>query len=106
MSETRINCFIHYIEVTDVAPTMRKVGEIAKSYDALIVVCPDDPRLSDALRLISKRMPIATLVTDLPNSGRIAYVGPDNRQSGGVTRELMSRFLGPSGGEVLIVLGM
>ena len=70
------------------------------------MICPDDPRLSDALRLISKRIPIVTLITDLPNSGRIAYVGPDNRQTGRVAGELMGRFLGPSGGEILLVLGM
>lgn len=106
MSDMKINCFIHYIEVADAAATTRKTGEIADSYDALIVIGPDDPQLSDALRLISKRLPIVTMVTDLPKSGRIAYVGPDNRQMGRVAGELMGRFLDPSGGEVLIVLGM
>jgi LacI family transcriptional regulator len=105
-SDMRINCFIHYIEVTDIVATTQKIKEMAESYDALMVVCPDDAQLSDALRLISKRIPIVTLVTDLPNSGRIAYVGPDNRQMGRVAGELMGRFLGPSGGEVLLVLGM
>lgn len=106
MPDMRINCFLHYVEVTDAAATTRKINQIAESYDALIVVCPDDPSLSDALRRISARMPILTLATDLPDSGRIAYVGPDNRQTGRVAGELMGRFLGPAGGEVLILLGM
>jgi LacI family transcriptional regulator len=104
--DMRILCFIHYIDVNDMAATIRQITEIAGSYDALIVTCPDDARLSDALRLISRRIPVVTLVTDVPNSGRIAYVGPDNRQMGRVAGELMGRFLGPSGGEVLLVLGM
>jgi LacI family transcriptional regulator len=106
MLDMKINCFIHYINVTDIAATTRKINQISEAYDALIVICPNDPQLSDALRLISKSIPIVTLVTDLPNSGRIAYVGPDNRQTGRVAGELMGWFLGPSGGEVVIVLGM
>jgi LacI family transcriptional regulator len=105
-SDMKINCFIHYIDVADTRATTRKIREIADSYDALIVICADDPQLSDALSLISKRIPIVTLVTDLPNSGRIAYVGPNNRQTGRVAGELMGRFLGPSGGELLVILGM
>lgn len=105
-ADMRIHCFMHDIEVADAAATARKIGEIAEAYDALIVVAPDDPRLSEALRPISARVPIVTLVTDLPSSGRIAYVGPDNRRMGRVAGELMGRFLGPDGGEVLIVVGM
>ena len=105
-SDLRIRCFIHHIDVTDVPATTRKIIEVAQSHDALIVTCPDDPQLSEALRSISRRIPIVTIVTDLPDSGRIAYIGPDNRQLGRVAGELMGRFLGPSGGEVIIVLGM
>ena len=88
------------------AAATRKISQMAELYDALIVMCPDDPQLADALRRISKRIPIVTLVTDIPNSGRMAYVGPDNRQAGRVAGELMGRFLGPGGGEILIILGM
>src|SRR5689334_22800764 len=96
--DTRIQFFIHYIDVNDIMATMRQIMEIAGSYDALIVTCPDDARLSDALRLVSRRVPVVTLVTDVPSSGRLAYVGPDNRQMGRVAGELMGRFLGPGGG--------
>src|SRR5262245_32826150 len=105
-ADLNIRCFIHYIDVADIAATLRGVAEAAQFYDAMIVICPDDARLSDALRLISKRIPVVTMVTDLPSSGRIAYVGPDNRQMGRVAGELMGRFLGPDGGEILLVLGM
>lgn len=106
MADMNISCFIHYIDVTDSAATTSKILEIAQTYDALIVVCPSDPQLSDALKRISKKIPFVTLATDLPNSGRIAYVGPDNRQTGRVAGELMGRFLGPAGGDVLVILGL
>lgn len=106
MAGMRMSCFIHDIDVTDVAGTAQKIEGVATSYDGLIVTCPDDPRLSDALRLAARRLPVVTLVTDLPHSGRIAYVGPDNRQIGRVAGELMGRFLGTGGGDILVVLGM
>lgn len=106
MSEIKINTFMHYIDVEDIQATTRKIDRIAMTFDALIVICPDDPLLSDALRTISRRMPIVTLVTDLPDSGRIAYVGPDNRQTGRAAGELMGRFLGPAGGDIVVMLGL
>jgi LacI family transcriptional regulator len=106
MLDLRVSCFIHYIDVMDVIKTIHKINQISMAHDALIIVSPDDPRFSDALRLVSERIPIVTLVTDLPNSGRIAYIGPDNRQTGRVAGELMGRFLGPAGGDILVVLGM
>jgi len=106
LSDMKINCFIHDIDVTDSTGTTRKIREISENYDALIVICPDDPHLSDELQLISTRIPILTLVTDLPRSGRIAYIGPDNRQAGRAAGELMGRFLGSAGGDILVILGM
>jgi LacI family transcriptional regulator len=106
MMDLRVTCFFHYIDVTDAIRTIHKLNQISTTHDALIIISPDDPRLSDALKTISARIPIVTLVTDLPNSGRIAYIGPDNRQTGRVAGELMGRFLGSNGGEVLVVLGM
>lgn len=106
MTEMKISTFVHYIDIEDMSATIRKVDRISATFDALIIICPDDPLLSDSLRNISKRIPIVTLVTDIPQSGRIAYVGPDNRQAGRAAGELMGRFLGPNGGDILILLGL
>jgi LacI family transcriptional regulator len=106
MAELRMTVFIHYVEVDKVPQMTRKIAEIGASYDALVVICPDDPKLSAALNKIAQKIPIITLATDLPRSGRIAYVGPDNRQAGRCAGELMGRFLGPPGGKILIVLGL
>lgn len=105
-ADMKISCFIHYVDLNDVKATARKIQEVSGSYEALIVVFPDDRLLSDALKMISAKIPIVTLITDLPACGRLAYVGPDNRQIGRVAGELMGRFLGSDGGEVMVVLGM
>lgn len=106
MSEMRINCFVHYLNLGNIRATVRQLHEIADSYDALIVVCPDDPDLSDALRQISSKKTVVTLITDIQASGRLAYIGPDNRQMGRAAGELMGRFAATEGGDILIVLGM
>src|SRR5579871_501242 len=66
MLAMRVSCFIHYVDVTDVVRTIHKIDQISAAHDALVIVSPDDPRLSDALRLVSRRIPIVTMVTDLP----------------------------------------
>lgn len=106
MQEFKLSFFIHYFDVADAMIATSKITQISASYDAVIIISPDDPRLSESLSIISKRIPVVTMVTDLPDSGRIAYIGPDNRQIGRVAGELMGRFLGPPGGEIIIVLGM
>ena len=106
LPDLRIHCALHYVDVTDMTATCARISQIAGSHDALIVACPNDPKLADTLRQLSHRLPVITLVTDLPDSGRIAYVGPDNRQMGRAAGELMGRFIGPAGGQVLLVLGL
>ncbi|KGT92148.1 LacI family DNA-binding transcriptional regulator [Enterobacter cancerogenus] len=106
LSDMRLNCFIHYLDLTKPQGTIKQIHQIASVNDAMIVVCPNDPDVAEALRQISTKTPVVTLVTDIPTSGRIAYVGPDNRQMGRAAGELMGRFCGSQGGEVLVVLGM
>jgi LacI family transcriptional regulator len=58
------------------------------------------------LRAVSRSIPVVTMASDLPDSGRIVYVGSDNFSAGRVAGELLGRFLGPEGGEVLVVTGL
>ena len=106
MAEMRIHCVVHHLNLNNFRAAVKQIREVATSCDALIVVSPNDPELASALRQVSVHVPVVTLVTDIPGSGRIAYVGPDNRQMGRAAGELMGRFIGPQGGDVLLLLGM
>lgn len=99
-------CFFHYVDVQDLTDTASKIPAIAQRYDALIILAPDEPVLANALAQATQLIPVVTMVTDIPQSGRIAYVGPDNRQMGRTAGELMGRFIGKDGGNVLVVLGL
>ncbi|MFV0383433.1 substrate-binding domain-containing protein [Paracoccus sp. (in: a-proteobacteria)] len=51
--------------------------------DAVIAYMPDDPAIHAAVAALRKReIPVVTLISDVPESARIAYAGPDHFQSG------------------------
>ena len=49
---------------------------------------------------------MVTLADDVADSGRHAYVGPDDRRAGRVAGDLMGRLLRPTGGHVLMIAGL
>lgn len=104
-AEIQMRLFIQSIDPLDAPAIVKKIDHISSSYDGFIVCCPDHAHISRAISGLSQNKPVVTLVTDIPASGRIAYVGPDNRQIGRVAGELMGRFLATGGGKVLIILG-
>ncbi len=98
--------FVHSVDPNDAKATAHHIRSFGEAYDGLIVVCPDRAEIADAIRSVAARRPVVTLATDLPGSGRQAYVGPDDRRSGRVAGDLMGRFLGPGGGAILVIAGL
>lgn len=87
--------------------------EIASALDLLrrrgshgvVLKAPDEPEVVEAVdRLVDAGIPVITLVTDLPSSKRLAYVGIDNRAAGSTAAYLISQWLGTSDGHVLVTL--
>jgi LacI family transcriptional regulator len=71
----------------------------------VILKAPDVPEIINACwRLIRAGIPIVTLVTDLPGSQRLAYIGMDNRAAGATAAYLMGQWLGDRPGGVLVTL--
>jgi LacI family transcriptional regulator len=71
----------------------------------VVLKAPDDPEITEAdARLVQRGIPVVTLVTDLPLSQRVAYVGIDNRAAGSTAAYLVDRLLGDGPGDVLIAL--
>jgi len=66
---------------------------------------PDVPEVAEAgQRLAAAGIPVVTLVTDVPASGRLAYVGIDNRAAGATAAYLIGQWLGDAPGDVLVTL--
>jgi LacI family transcriptional regulator len=55
-------------------------------------------------RLLASGVKVVTLVADLPQSGRAAYIGLDNVAAGRTAAEFMGRFLGDAG-SILMIAG-
>jgi LacI family transcriptional regulator len=79
--------------------------EMAEALDAIarrgsrgvILKAPEAPEVNAAvLRLSQAGIPVVTLVSDLPFSKRVAYVGMDNRSAGATAAYLANQWLGDS----------
>jgi LacI family transcriptional regulator len=63
----------------------------------VLLKAPDLPEVVAAVdRLMAQGIPVLTLVTDLPQSRRLAYVGMDNRAAGATAAYLLGQWLGGS----------
>ena len=72
----------------------------------IILKASDEPGIVEAVnRVTASGVPVVTLVTDLPRSQRLAYVGMDNRAAGRTAAFLLGRLLGERNGAVIAHLG-
>ena len=90
-----------------------KPGELVKTLDdirrrgsrGVILKAPDEPEISEAIgRMQEAGIPVVTLVTDLPLSGRVAYVGIDNRAAGATAAYLIDQWLSDKSDAILMAL--
>jgi LacI family transcriptional regulator len=65
----------------------------------------DVPEIASAIaELQSCGIPVVTVFTDIPSSGRITYAGLDNRAAGATAAYLIGQWLGRRPGNVLVTL--
>ena len=73
--------------------------------DGVVLKAPDVPEISAAVaRLEQSGIPVVTLVTDLPNAPRTAYVGADNRAAGETAAYLIGERFTNTPATVLVTL--
>ena len=78
----------------------------AKEFTGVIFVGTDSPQVNQSIKRLSARgvIPI-TLVSDLPSSERIHFVGIDHTAAGRTAASLLGRFLGDKQGKVALIAG-
>jgi LacI family transcriptional regulator len=80
-------------------------GIARRGAQGVVLKAPDHPLVVAAVeRLAEAGIPVVTLVTDLPTSRRVAYVGLDNRAAGATAAYLLDQWL-PVDGAVLVTRG-
>ena len=79
---------------------------LAAEADGLGVVALDHPAVREAIRdLAARGRRVLTLVSDISDVPRAAYVGIDNRAAGRLAGHLLGRFLPARSGEVALFAG-
>jgi LacI family transcriptional regulator len=72
----------------------KRIKLLAEDSDGLILVAREHPAINNAVRdVIRKGTPVICLTSDLPSSGRTAYVGSDQFASGATAGWLCGQFL-------------
>jgi LacI family transcriptional regulator len=101
-----VQCRVHYIDSFDparVAAALRRHGRKAQG---LAFMALEHPRVRDAVdELTESGVHVLTLISDLAQSRREAYVGIDNRAAGRTAATLIGRFLGGRTGAVAMIAG-
>lgn len=80
-------------------------GIARRGTQGVLLKAPDVPEVTAAVgRLAAAGIPVVTLVTDLPTSERVGYVGIDNRAAGATAAYLITQWLRDRPGTVLVTL--
>lgn len=107
LAPLRIFPRFHFFEGIDskrMAELIRRCA--AKGTQGIVLKAADEPAVIQAVNQVTAAgVPVVTLVTDLPASDRLAYVGMDNRTAGQTAAYLLSRWLDPAPQTVAVVIG-
>jgi LacI family transcriptional regulator len=90
--------------VSELAATLDGIAR--RGSQGVVLKAPEHPLIVAAVeRLTEAGIPVITLVTDLPTSRRVAYVGLDNRAAGATAAYLIDQWLPDDAGAVLVTSG-
>ncbi len=72
-----------------------RMTDLQGKVDGIGIVVQDHPAVREAIRQLAQgETPVITMVSDIQNVPRLAYVGIDNRQAGRLAGQLMGRLIG------------
>jgi LacI family transcriptional regulator len=95
--------FVESFNPHELAAALRRHGERA---DGIALMPLEHPAVREAVgELAAAGVPDVTLISDLSNSGRTAYLGLDNRAAGRTAGYLIGRFIGPRAAKVALIAG-
>lgn len=102
---TGAEVLVRPLEGVDAQQQLDVIDELLEAGVQGIALSPaEDERVRARIQELSGRMPVVTFNSDLPDSGRLCYVGVDNFACGRMSAGLMDLLLAGHG-EVLLVAG-
>ena len=92
-----VRCQAEYIESFNPQALARQLLKHGKKCDGIAFMALEHPVVREAVATLAEQgVPTVTLISDLSNSRRAAYVGLDNRAAGRTAAYLIARFMGPA----------
>ncbi|UVC10937.1 LacI family DNA-binding transcriptional regulator [Rhizobium sp. TH2] len=102
---TIVRSRFHFTEQMRDADLSRLMARIRRrGSHGVVLKAPDTGVIREEVAMVRAAIPVITLVTDLPDSGRFAYAGSDNRVAGETAAYLIGSRIGSAGGTVLLTL--
>ena len=106
MMREKVVIDLRYTDVFDSQKLSATLDGIGPVYDGVAVVALDHPRVREAINALTERgVTVVTLVSDVPSSKRLHYVGIDNSAAGRTAATLMGRYLSGRKGKVGLIAG-
>lgn len=97
---------IRHVDVFDADALSGALETVAAGYHGVAVVALDHPRVRAAIDDLTERgVAVVTLVSDVPSSRRLHYVGIDNPAAGRTAATLLGRFLSGRQGPIGVIAG-
>ncbi len=106
LSAQRAFIDVAHVDVFDADKLARALEGVLPGYHGVATIALDHPRVRAAIDDLADRgIPVVTLVSDVPSSRRLHYVGIDNPAAGRTAAALMGRFLRGQKGAVGVIAG-
>ncbi|WP_163336244.1 LacI family DNA-binding transcriptional regulator [Desulfopila sp. IMCC35008] len=101
-----VRCDCKLVHGFDAGALAKEIRSHATSADGIAVMGLEHPIVREAVNEVTKRgTPVVTIITDVSNCSRTAFVGLDNRAVGRTAAHLMARFSGRNEGDVGLIAG-
>jgi LacI family transcriptional regulator len=99
-------CRVETIKSFDPALLARQLLRHGSQADGIAFMAIEHPAVRDAVNLLADRgVPAITLISDIANARRVAYVGLDNRSAGRTAGYLVGRFIRERPARVAVIAG-
>ncbi|AKJ67216.1 LacI family transcription regulator [Pandoraea thiooxydans] len=102
-----MKCRTHYVESFNPNELAARLLHYGQRSDGVVFMALEHPVVRDAVNTLADQgVPAITLISDLSNARRLAYVGIDNRAAGRTAGLLLGRFMGPRpSGKIAMLAG-
>lgn len=101
-----VRCRVEWIEGFNPEALARALLRHGARADGIAFMALEHPLVRDAVDALAERgVPTVTLISDISNTRRAAYVGLDNRAAGRTAAYLIARFIGERPAQVAMIAG-